>query len=395
MQEDKIDFEYQTSEGIIPEREKFWFSWQDIKYSVKQGNGKSRQILHGVTGSIKSGEILAIMGGSGKNTLILGAGKTTLLNVLAGRIGEGSFSGTITLDGKKRNKYTWRKDCAYVEQDDLMHANLTVEETLNFAAKFKLPDNTRAIDINHIVNEIIMDLGLNNCRKGLIGGEKVRGVSGGERKRVSIGQEIITTPHIIFLDEPTSGLDAFTAFNIISALKNIAIKRNSIIIMTIHQPRTDIINLIDKILLLSAGKTMWLGSTQEGLEHFSKHGYTIPPNTNPSDFFMDCITLDQRSPEKLKLSSERVERFKTAWDEYYKKIDSNQMKYLTISSLNEVEPLAKSKLREFFLLLKREFLLTWRDLSAIKNLFIQSCGVIVIFDLPLVLDWNFIFSIQT
>jgi ABC-type multidrug transport system ATPase subunit len=300
--------------------------------------------------------------------------------VLAGRIGPGNLTGTILLDGYKRNKKNWQRDCAYVEQDDLLHATLTVQETLDYSAKFRLHDGCTLAERQEKVNEVIMDLGLNGCRNSFIGNENIRGVSGGERKRVSIGQELLTTPHILFLDEPTSGLDAFTSFNIINTMKQIAVKRNKIVIMTIHQPRTDIINLIDKVLLLSSGKTMWLGSTKDALVHFSSLGYVIPPKTNPSDFFMDTLTLDQRDPEKLAASKARVDNSKVAWDIYYKKQTATEATFPTMSSTISIATPAKNPFKELRTLLGRDFLLISRNTSPMKVLFFQSIGIIVIFD---------------
>jgi ABC-type multidrug transport system ATPase subunit len=107
-----------------------------------------------------------------------------------------------------------------------------------------------------------MQLGLNGCRGTVIGDSVTKGVSGGERKRVSIGVELLTYPDILFLDEPTSGLDAFNAFNIIETIKKLAVEQNKIIMLTIHQPRTDILELFDQIILLSVGKTVYFGSTE-------------------------------------------------------------------------------------------------------------------------------------
>jgi ABC-type multidrug transport system ATPase subunit len=134
-----------------------------------------------------------------------------------------------------------------------MFANLSVTETLTYAALLRLPSKLSRSEKLKRVNEIIMELGLDNCRNTWIGSPQSRGISGGERKRVSIGIELVSQPRVLFLDEPTSGLDSFTAFNIISTLKNLAVKQNKICLITIHQPRTDILDLFDKIILLSAG----------------------------------------------------------------------------------------------------------------------------------------------
>ena len=142
-----------------------------------------------------------------------------------------------------------------------------------------------------------------------------RGISGGERKRVSIGIELVTNPQILFLDEPTSGLDAFNAFNAMETIQKLAKKEKKIVLLTIHQPRTDILNLFDSIILLSNGELIWDGTSADAIEHFTKLGYPLPPSTNPSDFFLDTITIDRRTPELLQESTARIEKFSTAFKE--------------------------------------------------------------------------------
>ncbi|KAI8927875.1 P-loop containing nucleoside triphosphate hydrolase protein [Entophlyctis helioformis] len=237
-----------------------------------------------MNGAVQAGEVVAIMGGSG-------AGKSTLLNVLAGRIGPGDLSGDVLVNGSPRNPSTWQSQCAYVEQDDLMFKTLSVEETLTYSAMLRLPESMPTAEKTRRVNDIIMDLGLNNCRSTRIGDTENRGISGGERKRVSIGIEMVTDPQILFLDEPTSGLDAFTAFNIIDTIKRLAVKQDKIVV------------------LLSAGRTLWLGPTRDALAHFESLGYSLPDKTNPSDFFLDITTLDQRTDKLREDSLARIDKF--------------------------------------------------------------------------------------
>ncbi|KAJ3265513.1 ATP-binding cassette sub- G member 2 [Chytriomyces hyalinus] len=290
--------------------------WSGINYSVPFGKGKekiTKQLLVNATGYVRQGQVVAIMGGSG-------AGKSTMLNTLAGRIADqkgSELTGDILINGEARNPSTWRNICSYVEQDDLMFTNLSVEETLTYAAQLRLPSKFTEAEKKEKVDKIIMQLNLNNCRKTWIGDSLVRGISGGERKRVSIGVELVTDPKILFLDEPTSGLDSSNALGILETIKKLAVERGMIVLMTIHQPRTEILDLFDKILLLSVGKTLWFGSTNDALEHFAEMGYPLPAKTNPSDFFLDVITLDGRTDEARKTSLERINKLHTAYNEKY------------------------------------------------------------------------------
>ena len=230
-------------------------TWRNLGFSVPvKKTKKDKVILSECSGEVQSGQVVAIMGGSG-------AGKSTLLNILSGRLGKGKLTGEILVNGAKRDPGNWKKQCAFVEQDDLLFRNLSVTETLRYSAMLRLPRSVSLAEKRLRVEQIIMQLGLNSCRDTKIGDAQNKGISGGERKRVSIGVELITEPDILFLDEPTSGLDAFNAFNVIENLKNLAMEQSKIIVLTIHQPRTDILELFDKIILLSIGKPVWFGTT--------------------------------------------------------------------------------------------------------------------------------------
>ena len=151
------------------------------------------------------------------SVILLGAGKTTLLNFLSDKDVSKNLkkTGQILVNGVDRKSINFAKFCAYVQQDDVLFQTLTVKECLTFAAKLKLPPR-----VNHEkkVQQVMEDLKLLKCAEVKIGGPLVKGVSGGERKRCSIGVELITDPNLIFLDEPTTGLDSFTASNVVEVL---------------------------------------------------------------------------------------------------------------------------------------------------------------------------------
>jgi ABC-type multidrug transport system ATPase subunit/ABC-type multidrug transport system permease subunit len=331
----------------------FTFDWSDVSFSVTVGKNESKTLLTNMNGSVRSGELCGIMGGSG-------AGKSTLLSLLTGRVGAGAISGQITLGGMPRNPATWPREYSFVEQEDLLHPELTVTETLMFAAQFRMPNSPFFVKKER-VDEVIMDLGLNGCRDTIIGTHGLRGISGGERKRVSIGIELLSFPKLLILDEPTSGLDSFTAFNVLKVVKELAVKRGIAVIMTLHQPRTDILDLLDDILLLAAGKTLYFGPTSAALNHFYDLGFKIPPSTNPSDFFLDIVSLDQRTPELLEASKTRIDLFYKAW------VSNNpETKFGFIKVPLKVDfganPVIRGRLwHELMVLIKRNWLITIRD----------------------------------
>ncbi|KAJ3676659.1 hypothetical protein LUZ60_004071 [Juncus effusus] len=242
---------------------------------------RTKTLLDSISGEAREGEIFAVLGASG-------SGKSTLIDALAGRISKESLKGTMTLNGETLDDRLMRTISAYVMQDDLLFPMLTVEETLMFSAEFRLPRTLPASKKRARVETLIDQLGLKNAAKTIIGDEGHRGVSGGERRRVSIGTDIIHDPILLFLDEPTSGLDSTSAFMVVNVLKKIA-QSGSIVIMSIHQPSYRIIGLLNHLLFLSRGQTVYYGPS-DGLHlYFSKFGKPIPENENPTEFALDLI----------------------------------------------------------------------------------------------------------
>jgi len=244
---------------------------------------KTSVILKGVSGRANTGQMLALMGPSG-------CGKTSLLSVLSQRVPSNSVvSGEVLINGQPTNK-SMKRRMGFVFQDDLLLHAMTVHETLLFSALLRLPEKVSKQEKLDKVDTIIEQLGLTKVKHSRIGREQQRGVSGGERKRVSIGVELISSPSILFLDEPTSGLDSSTALSIVSLLKNLAIDDNMIVISSIHQPRSNIFQLFDRLVLLKSGEIIFAGNTANVVPYFSSIGYDIPSMTNPADWLLDILT---------------------------------------------------------------------------------------------------------
>ncbi|CAL5370360.1 unnamed protein product [Camellia sinensis] len=177
-----------------------------------------KEILNGISGSVNPGEVLALMGPSG-------SGKTTLLSLLGGRVRGSTPGGSITYNDQPYSKFL-KSRIGFVTQDDVLFPHLTVRETLTYAALLRLPKTLTKQEKEKRAIDVIDELGLERCQDTMIGSSFVRGVSGGERKRVCIGNEIIINPSLLFLDEPTSGLDSTTALRIVQILQDIAEGRN-------------------------------------------------------------------------------------------------------------------------------------------------------------------------
>lgn len=251
-------------------------------YKVKVDQNKHHQttektILNGITGMVCPGEILAMLGPSG-------SGKTTLLTALGGRL-SGKSSGKITYNGHPFSGAIKRRT-GFVSQDDVFYSHLTVTETLLFTALLRLPESlSRDEKVGH-VDRVITELGLSGCRHSMIGGPLFRGISGGEKKRVSIGQEMLINPSLLLLDEPTSGLDSTTAQWILTTLKRLA-SGGRTVVTTIHQPSSRLYHMFDKVILLSEGSPIYNGPASSALDYFSSIGFSASITLNPADLLLD------------------------------------------------------------------------------------------------------------
>lgn len=251
--------------------------------------GNTKTLLNDISGEAREGEIMAVLGASG-------SGKSTLIDALANRIARGSLKGSVALNGESLESKLLKVISAYVMQDDLLFPMLTVEETLMFSAEFRLPRSLSKSKKKARVQALIDQLGLRNAAKTVIGDEGHRGVSGGERRRVSIGIDIIHDPIILFLDEPTSGLDSTSAYMVVKVLQRIA-QSGSIVVMSIHQPSYRILGLLDRLIFLSHGQAVYSGSPANLPLFFSEFGHPIPDSDNRTEFALDLIRELEESAE--------------------------------------------------------------------------------------------------
>lgn len=251
------------------------------------------RLLDQISGEARDGEILAVMGPSG-------SGKSTLIDALAQRIVPESLAGTITLNGEQVSNSLLKSISAYVMQDDLLFPMLTVEETLMFAAEVRLPSSSHNTERKkERVGQLLLQLGLHRVAHTIIGDEGHRGVSGGERRRVSIGIDIIHDPLLLFLDEPTSGLDSTSAYLVIKTLQKIA-QTGSIVILSIHQPSYRILGLLDRLIILAFGQKIY-GGPPSGLNSFyAAFGRPVPEHENSTEHALDLIQELHSSPTGIK-----------------------------------------------------------------------------------------------
>ncbi|AEE85109.1 putative membrane transporter [Arabidopsis thaliana] len=231
-------------------------------------------ILRNITLTSHPSQILAIIGPSG-------AGKSTLLDILAARTSP--TSGSILLNSVLINPSSYRKISSYVPQHDTFFPLLTVSETFTFSASLLLPKNLSKV--SSVVASLLKELNLTHLAHTRLG----QGLSGGERRRVSIGLSLLHDPEVLLLDEPTSGLDSKSAFDVVQILKSIATSRERIVILSIHQPSFKILSLIDRVLLLSKGTIVYHGRLDLLEAFLLSKGFTVPSQLNSLEYAMEIL----------------------------------------------------------------------------------------------------------
>lgn len=260
-----------------------WLTWRDLCLSVSNSKGETHHVLQNLNGYAEPGYMMAIMGPSG-------SGKSTLLDALAGRLAKNTVvTGEVLVNGRRR-KLAYGS-VAYVTQEDTLIGTLTVRETIYYSAHLRLPDKMPRAEKETIVESTILEMGLQDCGDTPVGNWHLRGLSGGEKRRVSIALEILMRPRLLFLDEPTSGLDSASAFFVTQTLKSLA-RDGRTVLFSIHQPSSEVFALFDNLFLLSGGRTIFFGEASRAHEFFAKSGFPCPPRRNPSDHFLRCVNCD-------------------------------------------------------------------------------------------------------
>ncbi|KAE9465711.1 hypothetical protein C3L33_02410, partial [Rhododendron williamsianum] len=255
-----------------------------------------KDILNGISGSVSPGEVLALMGPSG-------SGKTTLLSLLGGRLREPTTGGLVTYNDQPYSKFL-KSRIGFVTQDDVLFPHLTVKETLTYAALLRLSKTLAKEEKEKRAVDVICELGLERCQDTMIGGSFVRGISGGERKRVCIGNEIIINPSLLCLDEPTSGLDSTTALRIVEILQDIAEVYLYLHFKSVASgPSAD-----------PSGKRelAYFGKASEAMVYFSSIGCSPLIAMNPAEFLLD---LANGNINDVSIPSELEDKTRVADDE--------------------------------------------------------------------------------
>ena len=259
----------------------------NLTFGVRLATGETKQILSAVNLAVAPGEVLTIMGPSG-------SGKTSLLNAIAHRLNtkRGEIQGQVLFNGKVLSSRKRRILVSYVAQEDTLLGDFTVRETLWFSARFYFGYKAGTTERIHTLVESLIDtMGLKSCADTIVGSIFFKGLSGGQKRRLSMAVEMVSNPAVLLLDEPTSGLDSASAFAIMEELHHLA-KLGHTVVATIHQPSSEIWSRFDQLLLLANGKTVFVGEVKRAVPHFASLECHCPAEFNPADYLMGLINED-------------------------------------------------------------------------------------------------------
>ncbi|OWZ14879.1 ABC transporter [Phytophthora megakarya] len=293
--------------------------WTQVKQGVlkcfSNQETAEKEILRGVTGVFKPTRITLVLGQPG-------SGKSSLLKILSGRFPMNKtigVSGEITYNGIQRSELLARlpRFIAYTNQKDDHYPQLTVQETFDFAhrccAGAKLEpwvrkalekctgeQHERAVKVMTAQHKFAADirvksLGLDRCKDTMVGNAMMRGVSGGERKRVTTGEMTFGRKRAMLLDEISTGLDAATTYDIVNSLKSLTRHFKANIVVSLLQPPPEVFNLFDDILIMNEGRMMYHGPREQVQQYFENMGFTCPPRKDVADFLLDLGTDKQHA----------------------------------------------------------------------------------------------------
>ncbi|XP_069702594.1 ATP-binding cassette sub-family G member 1-like isoform X1 [Periplaneta americana] len=271
--------------------------FRNLSYSVQEKKVSARNeqqiaILRDVSGKFRSGRLTAVLGPSG-------AGKSSLLNVLSGFKING-VTGCILVNGVERDLEEFGRQCCYITQDCYLMDLLTTRETLAVAASFKLNPKIGKQERNVMINDILELLGLRKAAHTRVGS-----LSGGEKKRLSIAQELLTNPPVMFFDEPTSGLDSSSSLQVISHLKSLA-QGGRTVVCTIHQPSSRLFEMFDDLYILAEGQCLYNGAVNDMTSVFEEAGFQCPKYYNRADFAIEVACRERGANiEKLVAKNEK------------------------------------------------------------------------------------------
>lgn len=343
-----------TNFSMAPSNSPIDLSFDDVTFTAESGwpwKKEYKEILHSINGRFPAGQLVAIMGPSG-------AGKSTLLNVLSGYSKTG-IGGTVSTNGLERDLDQFRRMSCYITQDDRLQPLLTVEENMSVAADLKLGPRVSRRKKNGIIDEILRTLGLAKART-----TRTARLSGGQKKRLSIALELVNNPLVLFLDEPTTGLDSSSCTQCVKLLQVLA-RQGRTIVCTIHQPSASLFQLFDQVYVLSSGRCLYQGSTENLVPFLEEVGSPCPQYHNPADYVIE-LACGEYGEQIIDLMVKATDNGKClTWMKDFDKLpDLQSLRCKELQSLDSKEEVnihASSSCNQLKILLSRGFLKAKRD----------------------------------
>ncbi|XP_060530500.1 ATP-binding cassette sub-family G member 4 [Cylas formicarius] len=357
--------------GMVPSTPPVNMRFERVTYTATEGglfqSKRKKRILHEVNGTFPGGQLIAIMGPSG-------AGKSTLLNVLSGYSIRG-VGGNVYINNGLRNLKAFRKISCYITQDDRLQPLLTVAENMQIAADLKLTSSVSRCEKSSIIDNILSTLGLIDTKA-----TKISRLSGGQKKRLSIALELINNPLVLFLDEPTTGLDSSSCSQCVKLLQVLA-NQGRTIICTIHQPAASLFQLFNQVYVLSDGRCLYQGGTDQMIPFFQNVGFPCPQFHNPADYVIE-LACGEYGNDKINIMVESSGNGDSlTYFEDRKILSSNRNTGKECETFDDDEEglQATSKLNQLKVLMRRGYIKSKRD----KTLTYLRVGVNVVVALML------------
>ncbi|CAJ1447296.1 unnamed protein product, partial [Effrenium voratum] len=349
----EVDEETKVSE--MPECPSVSMEWRDISFQIGE-----KKILHEVTGILKPECLTGVMGPSG-------CGKSTLLNILSGRqrtTGAAmSFEGEMTLGGMPLTSKQMTKHVAYVMQEDALLAFETPRDCLRFSARLKLTNRVSNEQVEQVVEGLLTSLGLTECADTIVGSELIKGISGGQRKRTSVGIELITSPSVLFLDEPLNGLDSHAAFTLTESLHGLC-ETGVPVLFTLHQPSSEIFAFLQEVIILYRGEVAYHGAASELAAYFESIGYECPAKYNPADHVIDLTqSLGEERMKKVKADWKNSEQYEQLLEDIAEVDKAGQEMRLKLETTlkKKYQSRKSSPWMQLKMLTAREWRNTWKN----------------------------------
>jgi len=372
-----------------------YLTFKDVRFAVNTNEPKGlakltsscfgddeteeKVILEPTSGYVKPGELVALMGPSG-------CGKSTLLDMLADKK-TAPYTGDIRFNGHERDPELFSRVTAYLPQEDVMWAHATVRETVEFVEKLagSYPSNITEELRDKRIDTVLSNLGLTHVANTKIGDHTVRGISGGQKRRVTLAKSLMTFASIIFADEPTSGLSSTDAETCIKSMRHSCHAFGMSILVVIHQPRIEVVKLFDRLMLLTAmpGRMVFNGAFKECEAFYEKIGYPVPDHANPADHYLDMITPGAKGAQPDEFVKNFNENKKPAltrqvdtlvgraqqqnWPDELGVLEKQREAFLFLGDIPEVKPKKQATgfCTQLSVVTGRRVVLTWRDKKSV------------------------------